>query len=38
MQTNLFRNDDFAVFLIVRITEILHDFSQSVGVILKMDS
>ena len=38
MKTNLFRNDDFAVFLIDHITVISHYFSQNESVILKMDS
>ena len=38
MQTNVFRNDDFAVFLIGHITVIFHYFSQNGSVILKMDS
>ena len=38
METNFFRNDDFAVFLIGQITEIFYYFSQNEGVILKMNS
>ena len=34
----LFRNDDFAVFLIGHITIIFHYFSQNESVILKMHS
>ena len=35
---NFFRNDDFAVFLIGRITEIFNYISQNDSAILKMDS
>ena len=38
METNFFRNDDFAVFLIGHITVIFHYFSQNESVALKMDS
>ena len=38
LETNFFRNDDFAVFLIGHITEIFHYFSRNEGVVLKMDS
>ena len=34
----LFRNDDFAVFLIGHVIEIFHFFCQNEGVILKMGS
>ena len=38
METNFFRNHDFAIFLIGHITAILNYFSQNESVILKMDS
>ena len=36
--TNFFQNDNFAVYMIGHITEILHYFSQNEGVTLKKDS
>ena len=36
--TSFFRNDDFAVFFIGRITLIFHCFSQNESIFLEMDS
>ena len=38
MYTNFFRNDDFAVFFIGRITEIFNYVSQNDNATLKVDS
>ena len=38
METNFFRKEDFAVFLIGHITQILHYFSRNKGSVLKIDS